>query len=168
MRRLKALNSLARSWWDWWDYIRYQYPERLLVLGVLLAIALGLAGYASASAMTRAAGPAGGNVRVTTRVVRSMRTVRVTQTATLVETRRVKAPTRTRIVTQHVLSRPVYRSKTVLAPAKTVTIIGAAGRQRTRTVVQRRTKTVTIPSPVQTLTDTVTATVTVTTGKHHH
>jgi hypothetical protein len=151
-----------RRWFDpgWWGHVRYYYPERLLVAGSLVALALAVGGYLSVSALGRSANGAG--LLTTTRGGR-VRVLHVVRTLAQVETRTL--PGGTLVTTQRsVRYKPIYRRRVVLRNGKPVTVEKRVGRRavtvshvvthaHTTTVVQSRTQTV---SQTQTVTHTET------------
>jgi hypothetical protein len=163
-----ALSVSARRWFDpvWWSYLRVQYPDRFVVLGACLGLALGIGGYASASTLVSSGNSATGYV--TTRVVRTVRVLRPGRTSTLLERHSVSTSVRTRTESQRVARyRSVYRNRLVVVHGKPVTVSKVVIRRRTRTVAQPRTLTITVTGPARTATNTVTTTVTVTTRPGH-
>src|SRR5262249_39107938 len=123
---------------DWYRYLRTRYPERLLFLVPALLAVLAFAGYAAVSAMGSSSRSAESYVRLDTTVIR---TVQVRQhgkvvikripvvehiyakPTTVMETRTVKTPGGTKIVTEAVVRyRPVYRRKVVFVHGKPVTV----------------------------------------------
>jgi hypothetical protein len=181
----------------WWSYVRYQYPERLLVGGCLLAAALAVAGYLSVAALGNQ-GPNGAGLITTTRYG-GVRVLHVVQTVARFQTRTLPGGTRVS-VRRFIRYRPVYRQRVVRVNGKPVTVKQLVGRKavtvsnvvtsgRTNTVVQSRTQTVdqtqtvtrtetgatrtitvtvTTTGPGATVTETLPTTVTVTTTCKSH
>jgi hypothetical protein len=188
-----------RRWADpgWWGYLRYEYPERLLVAGALAAVVLAVAGYLSVAAFGNRGTASVG--LLTTTANGHVRVLHVVRTLAQVETRTLPGGTRVK-VQRFVHYKPVYRRKVVLVNGKPVTVKKLIGRRavtvsnvvtssRTSTVVQSHTQTVsqtqtvtrtqsspsqtvtvsvTITEPGTTLTETVPTTITVTTSCQGH
>lgn len=180
-----------RRWFDpgWWSYVRYNYPERLLVVGGLLAVALAVAGYLSVSALGNRGISGSGNGLLTTTVQGRVRTLQVVRTSARLETRTLPGGTRVKRLVRY---EPIYRRRVVFRHGKSVTVKEVIGRKavtvshvvtQARTVVQSRTQTldqtrtvvrtqtgpsrtvtvsVTVTGPGATVTETVPVTTTVT------
>jgi hypothetical protein len=170
----------------WWGYVRYRYPERLAVIGGLIAITVGVAGYMAVSALGNSGMSGNGYALVTTTVKGKVRVLRVMRTVarseTLLETRTLPGGTAV-VMRRLVRYRPLYRRKVIHVHGKSVTVRRVVTNSRTHTVVQSRTQsqtqtvnqtqtvtrtetppaqTVTVTGPGTTVTDTVTVPTTVT------
>jgi hypothetical protein len=171
-----------RRWFDpaWWGYLRYRYPERLAMLGGLVALAVGVAGYMAVSALGSGAASGSGYALVTTTVKGKVRVLKLMRTVSRLETRTLPGGTEV-VVRRSVRYRPVYRRQVIHVHGKAVTVRRVVTNSRTHTVVRSRTQsrtqtvsqtqtvtrtatrpaqTVTVTGPGATVTDTVTETVT--------
>ncbi len=164
---------MSRPRWlypGWWRYLRDVYPDRLAVFGVLGALLLGFAGYASVAALGNGTPTVGAPVTLTTK-------------QSVVSKR---PATWTRIAAGGVVDpRTVYQRQAVLLDGKAVTISRVVTDPLTTTVVKPRTfvqsetapgqtvirsqtgptQTVTVTGPTTTVTRTVVVTTTSTVTK---
>jgi hypothetical protein len=138
-RMANGRNWLLR-WFDadWYRYLRTRYPERLLFLVPVVCALLAWAGYAAVNAMGSSSAAAESYVRLETTVVRTVKVREhgkivikripeikhiYAKPVTLMQTRTVRTPGGTKIVTEPVVRyKPVYRRKVVLVHGKPVTV----------------------------------------------